>query len=423
MTSVPDDVFALLDLHDDTDQWRAQQNAEHARVLAGDTPPANVRTLLPRDGASAGDDHQDPDPEPEPEPTGDDLGPTGWEPLDLADALAGKDVPPPDLMARTDGVHLLYRGRVHWFQGESESCKSWGAVVAAEERLTAGELVLWVDFEDDAGGVVSRLLALGVPADTIRHRFHYLHPEMGLYDRHGKPTRGALAFAELLTRHSYGLAVVDGVTESMTLEDLELISNADVAQWLRRIPKRLASTGAAVVVIDHVTKSTEGRGRYALGGQHKLAGVTGAVYSFHVVTPFRRVVHGTEPVTGLVTLKVEKDRPGYVRGKADEGRVAVLRLTAYPDGGITAELAAPGESNDAPAGELVRRILEYLDIYDGSSGRKVEDGVEGKGPAIRDALRWLTERGWLTVERKGNAHLHYLTAEGREQLPDAGREE
>ena len=35
----------------------------------------------------------------------------------------------------------------------------------------------------------------------------------------------------------------------------------------------IAAAGAAVVLIDHVAKDKEKRGRYAIGAQHKLAGV------------------------------------------------------------------------------------------------------------------------------------------------------
>ena len=71
--------------------------------------------------------------------------------------------------------------------------------------------------------------------------------------------------------------------------------------------------------------------RFALGGQHKLAGLTGAAYKFTTAKFFTRAT-GTEPVVGRVIITVEKDRPGYVRGRTDEGRVGQLVLTSYPDG-------------------------------------------------------------------------------------------
>jgi hypothetical protein len=66
-----------------------------------------------------------------------------------------------------------------------------------------------------------------------------------------------------------------------------------------------------VVCLDHVIKNRETGGRYALGAQHKLAGVTGATYVFSVIRPLARAK--SEPVEGIVSLTVTKDRPGYVR--------------------------------------------------------------------------------------------------------------
>lgn len=342
--------------------------------------------------------------------------PSTWAPVDLSDAWAGVDVPGPEIFARTDGVFLLYRGRTHAFQGESESCKSWAAQVAAVEVLAAGGRVLYIDFEDDARGVVSRLRSLSAPATD---RFVYLHPEEPIEDGKGRITAGGIDFASVLRGDPYDLVVIDGVTEAMTTEDLDLLSNADIAVWNRRLPKRLAATGAAVVAIDHVTKNSENRGRYAIGGQHKLAGLTGAAYTFTPVRPLARARH--EAITGVISVHVMKDRPGHVRGRAVEGKVATLELTSYPDGGVTAHLkpVSADESELAPEPQLLRRIFDHLLTYDGASGRNVVDNVNGKEERIRSALKWMAadERKWITVEKKGLGHLHHLTDAGREAAP------
>ncbi len=55
---------------------------------------------------------------------------------------------------------------------------------------------------------------------------------------------------------------------------------------MRSFPRQVAEqTGAAVVMIDHVTKDSESRGRFAIGGQAKLAGLTGAAYTVDVAHP------------------------------------------------------------------------------------------------------------------------------------------
>ena len=348
---------------------------------------------------------------------GDDERPvvTSWQPVDLADALAGIDVPPPELWHRSDGVPLLYRGRVHWFQGESESCKSWAAQAVVAAELNGGRDVLYIDYEDDDRGVVGRLRALGVTVEAIREHLTYIRPDEPLRDRHGRYTDAWQDFANALAAATYSLCVIDGVTEAMTTEGLEIMSNTDIAAWMRLLPRRIAAAGPAVVCIDHVTKNGETQGRYAIGGQHKLAGIDGAAFRFTALRPLARAT-GDEPVVGTVAVTVMKDRPGYVRGRSPEGKVGTLTLTAYPDGGVTTSLD-PNDGRPVVDMAVAGRVLSFLALYDGSSKKRIEEGVEGKAANIRAALTWLAEQGWVRVEIKGMSHLHWLTPEGREQVP------
>jgi hypothetical protein len=342
--------------------------------------------------------------------------PTSWAPVDLTDALAGADIPAPELWKRSDGTPLIYRARVHWFQGESESCKSWAAQIIAATELNAGNDVLYIDFEDDERGVVARLRTLGAAVDAIAAHLIYLRPDEALKDRQGRYTDGWLDFTPLLEATQYSLGIIDGVTEAMTTEGLELISNADIATWMRLLPKRIAATGTAVICIDHVTKAVDGRGRYAIGGQHKLAGVTGAAYLFTTLRPLARAA-GTEPVEAAIDVSVTKDRPGYVRGRSPEGKVGTLAITAYPDGDISTVLDPPGRRDTADIA-LIGRILSFLDDYDGSSTNSIEKGVEGNAARIREALRGAKERNWIRIDQRGNGHYHYLTDEGRTKVPN-----
>ncbi len=344
---------------------------------------------------------------------------SSWAPVDLTGALAGDDVEPPTLFSRSDGVCLLYPGRTHAFQGESETCKSWAAQLAVKQTIAKGGNVLYIDFEDDVGGVVARLRSLGLSDVQIAGHFTYIRPDEPLHGRHGEATP---ASSDLLTaleaRGPFALAIVDGVTEAMTTEGLDLISNADIATWMRLIPRRLARTGAAVVVLDHVTKDQATQGRYALGGQHKLSGLSGACYKFSLLKYFARS-SGSEPVDGRFAITVTKDRPGYVRAHAGDDKVGELHLTSWPDGGVSATVEPP-QSGTATDAKVVARILEYLDIYDGSSKNAIEVGVEGRGTAIRDSLQAMAEAGQVRVELKGRSHLHWLTDLGRAEFVPAG---
>ncbi len=344
--------------------------------------------------------------------------PTTWQPIDLTAALAGADVEPLSIMRRSDGVCLLYRGRIHAFQGESESLKSWAAQFAVQQVIAGGEDVLYVDFEDDAAGVVARLLALGLATEEIAAHLVYIRPEEPLRTHRDEATPGAADLATVLASRRFALAVIDGVTESMTTEGLDLLSNADIAVWMRRLPRRIAREGPAVLLLDHLAKARESQGRYAIGGQHKLAGLTGAAFKF-TATKYLSRATGTAPVEGRVVLTVEKDRPGHVRGHAIDDRIAEFVVTSHPGGAVTAALLPPGSAADVDLG-VVRRILLYLEQFDGSSKNKVEGAVEGKASAIRDAIGLALARGWVRVERKGVSHLLWITEAGRAEVGTSG---
>lgn len=347
-------------------------------------------------------------------------GPTSWRPVDLTAALAGDGVEPPSLLRRTDDLRLLYASRTHWFQGEAESLKSWCAQVAVAQVLAGGGNVLYLDFEDNEFGVVERLVGLGVRKEALGNasRFVYVRPSEPLRDRQYRVTPAEGDFQALLERH-FDLAVIDGVTESMTTESLDPLDNADDAVWSRRIVRRLADdTGAAVVCVDHVARGPAGQGRYALGGQHKLAGLTGAAYKFTLTRVFHRAT-GTDSVIGRASLTIEKDRPGYVRGRCPDGKVGRLEMIAYPDGGVSANLDPPTERRDDD--EALDRVLGHLAVYDRSTQRQVRELAGGSDHANRDALLRAVEEELVSVEPSGRSHLHSLTDAGRARVQGGTR--
>lgn len=103
---------------------------------------------------------------------------TSWAPLNLTAVLRGEQTTePPILLERTDGVRLVYPGRVHAFNAESESGKTWVALHLAAECITARRTVVYFDFEDNAPSIVGRLRALGVPPVLIGEHFLYVAPD------------------------------------------------------------------------------------------------------------------------------------------------------------------------------------------------------------------------------------------------------
>jgi hypothetical protein len=218
-----------------------------------------------------------------------------WAPIELAEIVAGIQAgeivgPVPTLMARSDGAFLLYPGEVHSLSGEPESGKGWITLAAAENIISAGLRVLYLDFEDEPASIVTRLLAFDTPADGIIDRFAYVRPTDPF-------PPGALTV--LLAAGPYALAVIDGVTEAYALLGLDPGDNLDVAKFLGIFPRPLAEHGAAVLEVDHVVKAKDSRGRYALGAQHKLAGIAVAYSTDIIKAPSRADA-------GLIKLKVER---------------------------------------------------------------------------------------------------------------------
>jgi hypothetical protein len=366
---------------------------------------------------------QSPERPPERHESDERAAPSSWEPQDIRSALDGDGPPPAVYLTRTDNVSLIYPGRVHWIQGESESLKSWLLLLGVAQALIAGFNVIWIDFEDDAIGVSSRLKNLGVPVDVLAdlRRFVYIQPTDGLYDhKTNVALPGAVVLAELLRSNEWHLVGIDGVTEAMTVEGLSLLDNADIATWLRVLPKYITGlTGAAVAAIDHVTKSKETQGRFAIGGQHKLAGTTGATYKVTSISNLSRAIR--DPIVGQSLITIQKDRPGWVRPhqQGDDKRIAILEVTSYPDGGVSARLLPPDQAEIMPPWVLCEKILQFLTRYDGASKNTVENDVEGRAETIREAVRWMVDKGWIRVERIGRSHAHSVTPLGQSQMNQA----
>ncbi|NKR70495.1 AAA family ATPase [Rhodococcus hoagii] len=280
---------------------------------------------------------------------------SSWAPVDMAAALDGDEDDAPTVLSRTDAVCLFYAGKVHSVHGESESGKSWLVQCAAAECLMDGKPVLYMDFEADARSVGRRLLLLGVPAELLSDpaMFAYIQPDRSL-----KAPQDREAFGASLSR-SFGLTVVDGVTDSMGMFGYSVNENDDVAKWQRELPKLLArKTGAAVVCVDHVTKGSDGRGRYAIGGQHKMAGLDGAAFTVEVTEPFAK------GLAGKATVRVGKDRPGRLRGLAVGWRasdrtqlIAEFRLdsTDPEQAGWTLEVPEQNAGDSATSGRSAGR--------------------------------------------------------------------
>lgn len=325
-----------------------------------------------------------------------------WAPVDLGPHLDGSHTPEvATLLPRSDGHCLLYPGRTHSMHGESESGKSLVAQAEVARVLLSGGRALFLDFESDAGSVVARLLSMAVPRELIASGLDYRRPDVA-------PTASeldTLAWAGLLAQR-FDLAVIDGVTEALGLFATASKDNDEVTAWHRRVPRRIAhATGAAVVLIDHVAKDSEGRGRFAIGGQAKLAALDGAAYVVEVLEPLGIGLRGS------VSLRVAKDRPGRVRAHAgtwrkgdrtQEAAVVVVDSTTAGRTIVTVEGPSGGEASADGTPDVFRptflmeKVSLFVESHPGSSRNSVETSVSGKASALRQAIDVLLAEGYLT---------------------------
>ena len=100
--------------------------------------------------------------------------------------------------------------------------------------------------------------------------------------------------------------------------------------------------------------------------------------------------------------------------------VAVLELTAHPDGGVTGRMVPPAEATGTPPAGLLLRICEHLHTWPGASKSDIETTIGGKAETVRGALAWLAheDRGYVSVDLTGKGHRHTLTEKGRDLLDD-----
>lgn len=340
--------------------------------------------------------------------------PSTWRPVDLTAVLDGTWEPPqPTVGIRNDKVGVLYPGKLHTASGESESGKSWLAVIIAVAELNAGNSVCYIDFEDDEGGVGNRLLAAGANTNAVRERFAYLRPEEPILT--GK---NAQDLNDLLGDLRPTFTVLDGVTEAMSLHGLDPISNTDIARFRRILLRPIASRGPAVLALDHVTKDSETRGRYALGGVHKLNGVDGAAY----------IVENREPFgigrTGKSTVRIAKDRPGQLRRHGLPGRAGMfwfadIVVDSQDVMFVEAELTAPPPEQDdrtfRPTAVMRAVCAALAGNSQGLNTRALRAAVRGKNDIKDLAVNLLLNEGYVARERCGQATVYKLLKSFEEQ--------
>jgi KaiC/GvpD/RAD55 family RecA-like ATPase len=313
---------------------------------------------------------------------------TSWLPR-LVEYDEDETEPGPTVLYRTDGQCLLYAGKINAIFGESESGKTWVALEAVRQQLVQGNKVFYIDFEDSKRGIRGRLKALGVLREQFA-RFKYANPD-GSYNEIAQQ-----ALLGSIRDFTPDLIVMDGVNAAMNLLGLDLEKNKDATQFSQVVLRPLRLWGAAVLTIDHVTKSKDNRGNYAIGAQAKRADIDGVAISVDVSMPFGRGSNGK------LNLKITKDRPGFVRGISQEASfVGTVDLISKPDNSI--EISIVGGQVGFSAHEyLMRKLSEFMEKHGAElSTNQIVQALEGGTDQIKKALAQLEGSGHLSVRAQG----------------------
>jgi len=307
-------------------------------------------------------------------------------PLDLDGEI---DQLVPEFLARVDGHRLFYKGKINAVLGESESGKTWVALLGVKQALDVAERVIYLDFEDSGKGILARLRSMGVENAKFKD-FIYANPDQNL------TLEERMDLVDALSEFQPDWIIVDGVNAAMTLLNLELTSNRDATFFSQQLLRPLAQSGAGVITIDHVPKSKDNRGDYAIGAQAKRADINGSAIAVSVSKPFGR------GMTGELNLKVTKDRPGSLREHSKDAKFAgKVILKSDASGKVMMNIQNPqmgeeGQIKPTHLMEAVSRLLEGASMPLSKSA--VIKETTGKTESVMIAIKCLIEENFIEIE-------------------------
>ena len=302
----------------------------------------------------------------------------------------------PTIARVSEELALFYAGRINEIHAEPGVGKTNVAMIAVILELLLGKDVIYLDPEDTPIGFLNRLVGLGFElTDENIARIHYLH------DPSPDDINAAIKFAEA-NSEQISLVIYDGLAEGMAGEDLDEDKAGDVLKFLRKRLRPFAELGAAVVILDHVTKDANGRGRFSRGSGAKIGHYDGVTYSIRLVTAY------SPTRAGRIELKVAKDRNGGI-GPAN---FVVCDVVFSPNGDGTTLyefIKPPDVAMHSP--QLLKKISDWLQRNPDASGRAVRDAMHSRDEDVDNALDYLVKNGFVQLiraETKGEAHKYRL---------------
>lgn len=208
-----------------------------------------------------------------------------------------------------------------------------------------------------------------------------------------------------LAEYKPSLVVVDGVNAAMNLMGLDLEKNKDATHFSQTILRPLRTFGSGILTIDHVTKSKDNRGNYAIGAQAKRADIDGVAVSVAVEQPFGR------GIDGALSLTVTKDRPGFVRAICPDAKtLGIANIKSDANFGIKLSITG-GTVKVSTREQKMEAVSDLLKRTGYEMGRnEIAEHLRKEGHSIanddlKSVIEGLIAKGAISHRKDGQKHL------------------
>jgi hypothetical protein len=301
---------------------------------------------------------------------------------------------------------LIYKGKRHTISGPPETAKTLFALILGLEHMRGGHGgFALIDFEMGERAIRLLLEDLGATKNEIAD-VYYVAAESA-------PDADDI---QDLADANVTLAVVDAAVGAYHVSGLDDGDRGDAERFGLAWIDPLWTRGIASIVIDHVVKNSEARGKYTIGSERKLGRVD---VHLGLETVGKQLHRGG---SSIVRVTTHKDRPGHLqRPKAGEVHLA-SDLDSHQ---ITwsFESAAPDANNGNRGGlrptYYMDRVVEYLSSQHELVPRTaVTDHIGGKKEWVIRAIDCLVSEKRVSEKAgpRGAKLLALRAAEPAEEL-------
>lgn len=271
----------------------------------------------------------------------------------------------------------LVEGELHWMYSEPEVGKTWVGLMLAREVIKRDGRVLWIDEELGSGVFVERMKTAGMSPEDASERFgHIEFPGFGRVTPDDK-----YAWKEILRRAGPDLVVIDTATDALTEAGVDENRGDEVTAWVKDFAEPARQRGAAVLVLDHVPKSSEARKDYAVGSRAKRAKAK-VQYQLKADVPFR-----DRRKTGRIKVICTKDTRA---ASIPEERHYDIGGDPFVFSKVSALETAKSEASREGSRDRIKREIEgFLRLHEGKelSQNQIANAIKGRRSVVIDCLK------------------------------------